>query len=145
MKTLHFTTTINAPKAKVWSTMLDDETYREWTSAFAEGSSYEGSWEQGSKIVFGDPDGNGMVSRIAENRPHEFISIEHVGFVQNGIEDTESEDAKKFAGARENYTFRETDGVTELKVDMDTDEEYRSMFEEMWPRALKKLKSLCEA
>lgn len=144
MTTLHFTTTINATRGKVWHTMLDDETYREWTSAFAEGSSYTGSWEQGSKIVFGDSEGNGMVARIAENRPHEFISIEHMGMVQNGIEDTESEDAKKLAGAQENYTFSESNGVTELKVDIDTDEEYEAMFEEMWPRALKKLKALCE-
>ncbi|MEX2593834.1 MAG: hypothetical protein WD426_13755 [Anditalea sp.] len=35
---LHFSKRINAPKEKVWDTMLKDETYREWTSAFTEGS-----------------------------------------------------------------------------------------------------------
>ncbi len=144
MKTLHFTTTINAPKEKAWNTMLDRDTYREWTSAFHEGSRYEGSWDQGSKILFLGPDGSGMVSRIAENRPYEFISIEHVGFVQNGVEDAESEGAKAMAGAHENYTFHESDGVTEVQVDMDTSEEYESMFQEMWPKGLTKLKELCE-
>lgn len=144
MKRLHFTTTINAPREKVWHTMLDDEPYREWTSEFAEGSSYQGSWDEGSKIIFGDSDGNGMVARIAENRPHEFISIEHLGSVENGVENIERDAANTTGGAFENYTFREVKGGTELQVDMDTDEEYRAMFEEMWPKALKRLKSMCE-
>ena len=144
MNTLHFAITINAPKEKVWSIMLDDETYREWTSAFSEGSYYEGSWEEGSKILFLDPDGNGIAARIAENRPYEFVSIETVGFVQNGVEDTESEAAKVMAGGYENYTFSESDGATEVQVDMDTSEEYQAMFEEMWPKGLQKLKELCE-
>ena len=38
MKQLTFSTTIDAPKEIVWRTMLEDETYREWTSAFQEGS-----------------------------------------------------------------------------------------------------------
>ncbi len=124
--------------------MLDDETYRRWTSAFTEGSYYEGSWEEGSKILFLDPDGNGMVAKIAENRPHEFVSIEMVGFVQKGVEDTESDGAQAMAGAHENYTLKESDGKTEVQVDMDSSDEYYAVFDEMWPRALKKLKELCE-
>lgn len=124
--------------------MLDDKTYREWTSAFAEGSYYQGSWEKGSKILFLDPKGEGMVSRIAENRLYEFISIEHLGFVKNGVEDTESEVAKSFSGAHENYTFKETGGLTSVLVDMDTSDEYKTMFEEIWPEALQKLKEIAE-
>lgn len=144
MNKLHFSTLINAPKKKVWSIMLDDKTYRDWTSAFIEGSHYEGSWEEGSKILFLDPDQNGMVSRIAENKPYEFISIEHIGIISNGIKDTESEEAKKWAPAYENYSFTEKDGMTELAVEMDAAEEYQKMFEETWPKALRKLKELCD-
>lgn len=46
--------------------------------------------------------------------------------------------------AFENYTFREKDGGTELLVDMDTNEEYKQMFEEMWPKALQSLKEIAE-
>lgn len=144
LQKLHFSVEINASKEKVWHTMLNDETYRKWTSAFTEGSYFEGSWDQGSKILFLDPDRNGMVAKIAENKPYEFISIEHIGFVANGDEDTESEGAKAFAGAHENYTFRETGGKTEVSVDMDTNEEYKAMFEDAWPKALAKLKELSE-
>lgn len=144
LQRLHFSVKINAPKEKVWNIMLNDETYRKWTSAFTEGSHFEGSWDKGSKILFLDPDGNGMVSKIAENKSHEFISIEHIGFVANGVKDTESEEAKALAGAHENYTFKEADGKTEVLVDLDTNEEWKAMFEDTWPKALAKLQELSE-
>jgi hypothetical protein len=149
MKTLQFKININAPVKKVWHTMLDDKTYREWTRAFNEGSYYKGSWEQGSKIVFLGPDPEtgeegGMVSRIAQNKPYEFISIEHLGMISNGVEDTTSEEVKKWAGAFENYTFKENNGNTEVTVDIDITEEWAPMFEEMWPNALQKLKEISE-
>jgi len=144
MKTLHFSKTINESADKVWNTMLEDETYRQWTAAFNEGSHFEGSWEEGEKIMFLGPDGNGMVSTIAENRPHEFISIKHIGVIQDGVEDTESEEARKWAPAYENYFFTEKDGKTTVSVDMDIEGEYEEAFNEMWPNALQDLKKLAE-
>jgi hypothetical protein len=87
----------------------------------------------------------GMVSRIKESRKFEYVSIEHLGMVQNGKEDTSSDDVKKWAGALENYTFKESNGTTEVLVDMDSNDEYKEMFEEMWPKALQKLKKITEA
>ena len=86
----------------------------------------------------------GMVSRIAENRQYEFISVEHLGVVQDGVEDTTSEVARQWAPAYENYTFEERDGATQVRVDLDVTEAYAPMFEEMWPRALSRLKELGE-
>ena len=149
MKKLHFSTTIDAPTKKVWDTMLNDATYREWTRPFnAGGSWFEGDWSQGSKILFlGPGEGGelgGMVSRINENRPYEYVSIEHLGFIQDGKEDTTSDAVKKWLPAFENYTFNERDGQTEVVVDMDSGEEHQQMFKESWPRALAKLKELAE-
>lgn len=144
MERLHFSIRIHAPKEKVWDTMLQDESYREWTSVFSEGSYYEGSWEEGSKILFLNPTGSGMVSRVVQNRPYEFVSVEHLGFVKDGVEDLDSEEVKAMAGAHENYTFRETEGITEVSVDTDTNDEYKAMFEDIWPKALLKLKELAE-
>lgn len=150
METLHFSIFINAGREKVWDTMLGDATYREWTSVFNPGSYYKGNWEEGSKILFlgpnpdGTPGEGGMVSRIKENRLHEYISIEHQGIVKNGVEDMESEEAKKWAPAYENYTFVEKEGGTEVQVSTDTVPEYTEMFSQMWPAALTKLKELSE-
>ncbi len=150
MQKLHFEIFINAPREKVWDTMLSDATYRDWTSAFNPGSYFEGSWEEGSKILFlgPNPEGGGegcMVSRIKESRPHEFVSIEHLGFIENGVEDTTSEKVKAMTPAFENYTFIEKDGGTEVQVDMDSAEEYAEMFNDMWPKGLARLKEIAEA
>lgn len=149
MTTQHHSIHINAPKEKVWDTMLGQETYREWTSAFGEGGRFEGSWDQGSKILFvgTDPEtgkDGGMVSRIKENRLYEFISIEHLGIMKDGIEDTTSEEARKFAPAYENYTFTEKDGGTEVSVDVDVTDEFADFFKEAWPQGLAKLKEISE-
>lgn len=148
MDKLNFSITINAPKEKVWNTMLGDESYRAWTDVFSPGSHYVGNWDQGSKILFLAPGQNGgmagMVSRIKENRRHEFISIEHLGMVENGKEDTSSEAVKIWAGAHENYTFKESGGKTQVLVEMDSVKEYEEMFTNTWPQALQKLKILAE-
>ena len=140
---------INAPRKRVWDVMLADETYRQWTAPFNPGSYYKGDWSQGSKILFLGPNPSGpgemgMVSRIRENRPHEFLSIEHLGIVHEGVEDTESAEAKKWAPAYENYTFTEKNGGTELVIDMDIDPAERQNFETMWTEALSKLKRIAE-
>lgn len=155
MDTLHFTIDINASKQHVWDVMLGDETYRQWTAPFHEGSYYEGTWDQGSTIRFLGPGENGekpggMVSKIAENRPYEFISIEHQGLVGNGVDDTTSEWAQAWSGATENYTFSETDGVTTVNIDLASKagavpEAMKQELAGMWPSALAKLKELAEA
>lgn len=149
MQKLHYSITINAPKEKVWHTMLDEATFRQWTSAFNPGSYYKGDWNKGSKIIFLGPDpktgeAGGMVSRIADNGPYEYVSIEHLGIIKNGAEDTTSQEAKKWAPAFENYTFQEKDGATEVIVDMDIADEQVEEFNTMWPQALKKLKAISE-
>ena len=85
-----------------------------------------------------------MVSRIAENKPYEFIAIEHLGIVHNGVEDTTSDEAQKWAPAYENYTFKEKGGATEVLIDIDIDEKEAEMFNKMWPEALQKLKKIAE-
>lgn len=144
MEKLHFSISIKAAKEKVWHTMLDEASYRKWVTAFYEGSYYKGNWALGSKILFLSPEGDGMVSKIVANIPYQFISIEHLGSVSKGIEDMESPFAKAFAGAHENYTFRENNGYTEVLVDIDSTKEYKGMFEDMWPKALALLKTLSE-
>lgn len=147
MEKLHISFLIDAPREKVWNTMLNEDTYRQWTSAFHPGSYYKGILAQGEKILFLGPseDGEGgMVSRVAEIRPYEFISFEHLGIVKNGVEDTESDEAKKWSPAFENYTFKDVEGGTELIIDQDIGPDEKEQFQEMWQRALVLLKELTE-
>jgi len=148
-ETLHFEISIKASAKKVVETMLDKKQYSVWTAEFNPESHFIGSWEKGSKILFlgSDKDENmgGMVSRIKENIPNKFISIEHLGLVQNGKEITSGPEVEGWAGAFENYTFKEENGKTLLSVDVDVNQEFKFFFLKTWPKALKKLKTICES
>ena len=145
MKTLHFSQHIQAPRALVWQRMLDDASYRQWTTPFCEGSYYEGSWQQGQPMRFLSPGGDGMVAVIAENRLHELLSIKHLGVIHKGVEDTSSDEVKRWAPAYETYSFRDADAdATELTVTMDCTEDYEDYMAKAWPKALATLKAICE-
>ena len=146
MKILNYSIVVVADRKTAWETMLGAETYKAWTAPFCEGSYYEGSWEQGQKILFLSPNGGGMYSVIDENRLHEHLSIKHVGMVsESGVVDTESDAVKSWAPAFEKYWFVDTPEGTEIRVSLETAESWAEMMNAAWPKALGILKSLCEA
>jgi hypothetical protein len=151
MKKLQFKVSINAPATKVYDLMLgitSKSTYEQWTALFNPTSTYEGKWEKGSKILFVGVDEKGekggMVSRIADNIPNRFVSIQHYGLLQADKEITEGPEVDKWANGLENYTFEENKGTTTVIVDLDTTEEFLDYMNESYPKALDKLKELCE-
>jgi hypothetical protein len=151
MKTLQFKIEINATAQKVYDAMLgltNKSTYEYWVSVFNPTSTYEGSWEKGSKIYFVGVDENGkkggMVSLIEANQPATFVSIKHYGFLDGEVEITTGELVEKWTGGHENYTFQEQEGKTILTVDMDTVEDYEDFFSTTYPKALEKLKEISE-
>ncbi len=144
-KRIQFSIVIAAPVSVVYELMTDAESYKDWTSAFAHGSYYEGSWSAGERIRFLSPTGEGMVAEIAENRPNEFISIKHLGLIVNGVEDTDSDVVRSWAPAFENYSFMPVAAGTKVIVDQDVNEEFESYMVEAWPKALARLKALCES
>ena len=147
MKLLTYTTTIRAPREVVWNTMLDRPTYEQWTQPFdPSGSTYEGSWDEGCTIRFLSSTGEGMLSVIARNQPHEFVSIKHIGMVTaDGKDDTDSAMVKAWAPAFENYRLEAVGGGTHLTVTLETAEAWAEMMDAMWPQALERLRGLCEA
>ena len=152
MQKMQYQISINAPAEQVYQTMLglnNKNTYRQWTAEFNPSSTYDGSWEQGSKILFIGTDDNGvragMVARIAENIPNKFVSIQHYGIVSGETEITSGEEVEKWAGSLENYTFTQNNGVTLVSVEVDVSGEYQNYFETVWPKALLKLKQITEA
>lgn len=135
---------IDAPQETVWNVLWDDKTYREWTSVFHPTSHAVTDWQKGSKVLFLDSAGSGMVARIEEKISNEFMSFIHLGEVKDGKEDLDSPAVKKWAGAHENYTLKRVGGQTELTIDMDIHQEFAKMFSEIWPKALDKVKEMAE-
>ncbi len=142
---------INAPASAIWDAIINPKKYRIWTYAFNKDSHFDGSWNKGDKIHFIGRDEetgemHGMVSQIEESDLHQFVSIKHLGVLNNGKEDFESEMAKSWSPAYENYTFSPTEsGATLFKAEVDLQEEYAEMFEEMWANGLKLLKLIAES
>ncbi len=151
MKKLQFKVSINTTASKIYNFMLgikSKSTYEQWTALFNPTSTYEGSWDKGNKVLFVGVDDKGekggMVSRIAENIPNKFVSIQHYGLLTAGKEITEGPEVDKWANGFENYTFEENNGTTTVTVDLDTTEEFLDYMNQTYPKALDKLKEICE-
>ena len=148
MVRLHFEVLINQSPAKVYDAMLEKPTYEEWTDVFSPGSTYIGTWEEGSKIFFvgqgEEGNQNGMVSRVYKNVENKLVDIEHLGVLKECVEILGGKEVEMWAGAHEIYTFEEKGSNTLLLVELDTTMEYEDFFAEAWPKALDKLKEICE-
>ena len=142
---LKITTAINAPKEKVWHVLLDDATYRQWTSVFHPGSYAETDWQQGSKALFKTPEGDGLVSKIILNKPFEIISIEHMGILKDGKEDVDSEAVSAWQGFKETYRLTPNGNKTDLTIEQDILKEQAEWFADTWQKALLKVKELAES
>lgn len=151
MKKMQFNVNINAPVNKVYNYMLginNKKTYEQWTALFNPTSTYEGTWNKGSKILFLGTDEKGekggMISELVENIPNKFVSIRHYGLIKAGQEITEGPEVEKWANGFENYTFKENNGSTTVTVDLDTAEDFLDYMNETYPKALDKLKEISE-
>jgi hypothetical protein len=151
MKKLSYNVEINASPEKVYDTMLglsDRKTYESWTAFFEPTSTYEGTWDEGGKILFtSNAEGRekaGMIARIETNDPAKFVSIHHYGILEKGEEITEGEKVAAWEGAHENYRFEAIPNGTRVTVDVDMVDEYVSHMDEAWPKALNELKKICE-
>ena len=144
MEKKEFSIDIHAPKEKVWAVLWKDSTYPKWTSVFSPGSVAETDWKKGSKVLFHDGKGSGMVSTIADKVTNEYMSFKHLGMVKDGKEDTDSPEVKAWAGATENYRLTSKNGDTQLVVDIDLADDWKDYFTTTFPKALEIVKELAE-
>jgi hypothetical protein len=144
MQTIKKSININASREKIWKVLFDLESLKIWCSIFSEGTYAVTDWKVGGKVMFKDHSGMGIFGRVLENKENELMSLEYDGQVISGVEDLESEAAKKMKGLHEVYMLSEKDGMTHLEVNADMTDE---MVEEMagaWDRAMVKIKEMAE-
>lgn len=144
METYSYKQQIHAPAQKVWDILWNTDTYRQWTAAFAPGSTMESDWKEGGRTRFLDGKGNGMVSTIRRIQAPEELVFEHLGSIENGVEDTTSDAIKEWAGALERYYLKEEGGVTTLEVSVDVDPKYKEMMDNGFNKGLETVKTLAE-
>lgn len=144
METLEFKIRIKAPVEKVWSVLWNDETYKKWTGAFCEGSYAVSDWNEGDKIHFMSPGGEGMNSIIEKKIPNEYMAFKHIGEIKDFKELPIEDETKKWSGAMETYRLTSDDEFTDLVAQVDIVEKYIDYFKEAFPKGLETVKELSE-
>jgi uncharacterized protein YndB with AHSA1/START domain len=144
-QTIKKTIDIRAPREKVWEVLFSDNYTRIWYAIFSEGTYAETDWQPGSKTVFRDKSGFGMVGRIVTGQPYEKLSIEFEGIITDGREDYESTGAQQVKGARETYILSRKEDCTQVSIESDMTEDYFESMSAAWEKALQKVKELSEA
>ncbi|SDY31896.1 ATPase [Acinetobacter kyonggiensis] len=129
MEILKYEILIAATPQKVWQVLWNPETYMQWTQYFSLGSTMHSDWTVHGKTVFLDASGAGMVSTMSQLEEFKLVVFKHLGLVQGGIEDLDSDEVKKWRGALEKYFFEDLNGTTKLKVELETAQEYLEMMD----------------
>ena len=137
MKRIELERSFKATPELLWELIVDPDHYRYWVSAFSEGSKFVGDWSQGSRIrfVMEDESGleSGMLSEVVASEWPRHISIRHIGFIMNGIEDYDSPETKIWTPAYENYTLEPHEGgLCTFKLAQDIPESYEEEFIANW-------------
>jgi hypothetical protein len=142
MRKMQFTIEIKASKEKVWATLWEDGTFRDWASLIDEGTNIKGIMEEGNEIQFiSSVSGYGVTDLIEKLIPNEFVLFRHrADTKENGDLARKNE----WTGGSESYSITEENGVTTLIVMSDVPAELEEMFSIRFPLALNRLKVLAE-
>ncbi len=136
---------IRASRKKTWEVVFNQNFTQKWYDELSFGAQVESTWEEGSKVLFTDLSGGGLVGKVKVHKPFEQISVQYQGIVSAGDEDYQSESAQEVMGGHETYTFLEnTPGLTQLIVELDTPGGTSGTVSSAWERALCKIKILAE-
>lgn len=141
MKEMQFSIEINTTKEKVWQTLWQDETFRQWAGIIDSGTYMVGELAEGNEIQFISENGYGVTSLVDTMKPCEFLLLRHQADTQDS---GERERKKEWTGGKETYSLEEKDGVTVLAVAFDVPSEMEDYFKDAYPKALRRIKELAE-
>lgn len=139
---MQFQVEIRASKEKVWDTLWQDKTFRQWASIIDPGTYMVGELKEGNEIQFiSSSSGYGVTSLVEKLIPNEFLLLRHHADTQdNG----KQERANEWTGGNESYTLTEKAGTTTLTATFDVPPELEEYFKINYPKALQQVKLLAE-
>lgn len=142
MKELQFTVKIQATNETVWDTLWGVETFTQWASVIDPQSYMKGDLIEGQQVEFISAQGGyGVTSLVAKVQAPEYLLLKHQADTQDeGAHEREQE----WTGGEESYSLNEVDGVTALTVTFGVPPTQEAYFEDIYPKALQKLKELAE-
>lgn len=142
MKDMQFTIQINATKEKVWKTLWQDGTFREWAGLIDPGTYMVGELREGNEVQFiSAENGYGVTSLVDKVAENEFLRLKHRADTQDtGTKSREDE----WTGGQEEYTLTEENGVTTLTAVFGVPEKMEEYFNDAYPKAFARVKELAE-
>jgi len=142
MLELEFSIRIDQSKEKVWITLWDKQSFRDWANNIDEGTYLKGDLVEGNEIQFiSSVNGYGVTSLVAELIPNQYILFKHAADTQNtGAEKRD----KQWTGGSESYTLVEENNSTLLTIRSEIPEELVDYFNQAMPIALNRIKELAE-
>jgi hypothetical protein len=142
MKRMHFSLEIKASKEKVWKTLWEEKTFRDWQNIIDEGTYMVGEMKEGNEVQFiSSVSGYGVTSLIEKLIPNEFVAFRHIADTKNS---GEREREMEWTGGKESYSLSEIDGITTLTVELNVPHEQVETFKVRLPKALERVKVLTE-
>src|SRR5262245_49296999 len=139
MKEMQFTVEINAPKKRVWDTLWQDETLREWAGIIDPGTYMVGELKEGNEVQFISGNGYGVTSLVEKFVANDFLRLRHHADTQ---EKGKREREDQWTGGKESYSLAEKDGITTLTATFDVPPELEEYFKDNYPQALERVKIL---
>lgn len=142
MHKLKFSIKINAFRERVWNTLWQDKTFREWSGIIDEGTYMTGEMKEGGEVQFiSSINGYGVTSLVEKLIYNEFVLFRHTADTQDS---GKNEREKDWTGGTESYSLAESSGVTTLTVEFDVPTEMEEIFMDRMPQALERIKVLAE-
>ena len=133
---------IEAPSEKVWQTLWEDKTFRDWAGIIDEETYMVGKMAEGSEVQFiSSVSGFGVTSVIEKLIPHEYIALKQVA---DTMDSGKQEREKEWTGGMKSYELIEKNGITNLIVKIDVPPGQEETFKVRFPKALERVKILAE-
>lgn len=142
MKEMQFSIEIRATKEKVWDTLWQDKTLRQWAGIIDPGTHMVGDLKTGNEVQFISGNGYGVTSLVEKLTKGEHLLLRHRADTQdNGTQRR----ANEWTGGTESYSLAELDGTTTLTVAFDVPLELEDYFTVTYPKALERIRELAES
>lgn len=138
---MQFSIEINASRERVWDTLWQDETLREWAGIIDAGTYMVGDLKEGNEIQFISGNGYGVTTLVEKLVANEFLLLRHQADTQDS---GKQEREKQWTGGEESYSLAEKNGTTTLTVAFDVPTELEEYFKINYPKALERVKVLAE-
>ena len=140
---IDFEIIINSTAEKLWDILWNPEKVNDWLKIFGDTTKLIGNLEEGGNVQFLNDEHGGMNTIVQSKIVNKLVIFRHIGMIKDG-DIFIDEVTKLWENAMEGYVITQLDNQCKLSVFIDTTEEYKEHFDELFNKALAFIKDKCE-